>query len=230
MKKVVVSIFMLVSLVCAKDTDIHHKHTKMFQSVVTNQAVILQNTKAKKFCPNCGMTLPMFYKTNHAGDLDGHTKQYCSIHCLVEDNLKNHNKIKNIKVVDTNTLKFIDAKNAIYVVGSKKKGTMTMKSKYAFSTMKDAKNFMHKFGGVIMSFDKMYKMVSKHIAKEIKMISKKQAMMTKKGKMIYNKMCKKTNNHFVTTAEAKQFVISNNLCGNLRGKKLQAVGLYLSKR
>ena len=95
MKKVVVSIFMLVSLVCAKDTDIHHKHTKMFQSVVTNQAVILQNTKAKKFCPNCGMTLPMFYKTNHAGDLDGHTKQYCSIHCLVEDNLKNHNKIKN---------------------------------------------------------------------------------------------------------------------------------------
>ena len=228
MKRVGIIVLMLLSLVYAKDGE--KKHMKMFQSVPINQAVILQDGKAKMFCPNCGMTLPMFYKTNHAGKLDSHEKQYCSIHCLVEDNLKNHNKLKDIKVVDTNTLKFIDAKNAIYVVGSKKKGTMSMKSKYAFSNMADAKRFSHRFGGKIMTFDEMYKIVSKSLNKEIKMISKKQDMMAKKGKMIYNKICKKTNQHFTTTATAKAFIISSKLCGNLKGKKLQAVGIYLGRK
>ncbi len=206
------------------------KMMKMFQSVPPQKATILQNGKAKMFCPSCGMTLPMFYKTNHALTHNGHVKQYCSIHCMVEDHVKNGVKLNNPQVVDVTSLKFIPVKDATYVVGSEKKGTMSMVSKYAFAKRSDAQKFADKFGGKLMNFDGAYKVAVKALDKEIAMISKKQAMMAKKGQMIYNKMCKKTDEKFASTAEAKAFVMQNHLCGNLHGKKLQAVGLYLSKR
>ncbi len=206
------------------------KMMKMFQSVPPQKATILQDTKAKMFCPNCGMTLPMFYKTNHALTHNGHVKQYCSIHCMVEDHVKNGVKLNKPQVVDVTSLKFIPVKDATYVVGSEKKGTMSMVSKYAFAKRSDAQKFAKKFGGKIMNFEGAYSVALKGLDKEIAMISKKQAMMAKKGEMIYSKMCKKTDQHFTSTAEAKAFVMQNHLCGNLQGKKLQAVGLYLSKR
>ena len=227
MKKVLFLLIALSSFIYAQSP--HMKH-KMFQSVPFSKATILQDTKAKMFCPSCGMTLPMFYKTNHSATLNGHVKQYCSLHCLVEDNIKSGSALKNIKVVDTKSLKFIDVKDAIYVVGSKKKGTMTMKSKYAFSNMKDAKAFESKFGGKIMNFNKAYKIASKAFKKEKMMISKKQAMMAKKGKMLYTRLCKKTDKLFTSTAQAKEFVVANKLCGNIKGKPLQAIGLYLKQK
>ncbi len=64
----------------------------------------------------------------------------------------------------------------------------------------------------------------------MKMIAQKQADMAKNGEMIYNKMCKKTDKKFNSIAEAKAFVMSNNLCENIKGTELQAVGIYLGKR
>ncbi|HIP17884.1 MAG TPA: hypothetical protein EYG78_00925, partial [Sulfurovum sp.] len=116
------------------------KMMKMFQSVPKEKAILLQEGKAKAFCPECGMSLPMFYKTNHAAHVNGKTKQYCSIHCVVED-MQKGSTLTDIKVVDTNSLKFIDATKAFYVVGSSKKGTMTAVSKYAFSSKADADAF-----------------------------------------------------------------------------------------
>ncbi|MCK5535850.1 MAG: nitrous oxide reductase accessory protein NosL, partial [Bacteroidales bacterium] len=98
---------------------------KMFQTVPAGKATILQEGNTKMFCPECGMTLPMFYKTNHAATVDGKVKQYCSIYCIVEDTKKG-SKLTDVKVVDVTTLKFIAADKASYVVGSAKKGTMTM--------------------------------------------------------------------------------------------------------
>ena len=223
MKKIITSILILSSLVYAANM-------QMFQSVPMNKATILQNGKAKMFCSVCGMTLPMFYKTNHAATHDGHTKQYCSLHCLSEDKIKNGFDANDIKVVDTKTLKFIDATKAIYVVGSSKKGTMTMKSKYAFSNNAAAKEFAKANGGELMNFKEVFGLASKTLDKEMQMISQKQAMMAKKGEMMYNKMCKKTDKKFASVAEAKAFVKSSNICGNMKGKKLQAVGLYLGRR
>ena len=202
----------------------------MFQSVPMKKATILQDGKAKMFCPTCGMTLPMWYKTNHAAVHNGHTKQFCSIHCVAEENVKNNANLKDIKVVDAKTLKFINAKDAFYVVGSKKKGTMSMISKYAFASKKNAMKFSKKNGGNITDFNGAYKVASDGLKKDMKMISKKQAMAAKKGKMMYNKMCKKTDKKFNSTAEAKSFVKQNKLCGNMKGKKLQAVGIYLGRR
>jgi len=232
MKKIIASILILSSLVYAGNMNDGKakKQMKMFQSVPMDKAVILQDGKAKMYCPSCGMTLPMFYRTNHAATVNGHTKQYCSIHCLSEDKMKNGADVKDIKVVDNKTLKFIDANSATYVVGSSKKGTMTMKSKYAFAKKKDAQKFADKFGGKIMKFKGANKIALKGLDKEIAMISKKQAKMAKKGEMMYNKMCKKTDLKFASTAEAKAFVKSSKICGDMKGKKLQAVGIYLGRR
>jgi hypothetical protein len=200
---------------------------KMYQSVPMEKATILQKGAAKMFCPKCGMTLPMFYKTNHvATDEKGVVKQYCSIHCLAEDALSN--KLSDMKVVDNSTLKFIPVNKAFYVVGSKVKGTMTMVSKYAFGTKEGAKEFQKKNGGEIKSFDKVFTMVKENLKKESAMIAKKQHKMAKMGGMIYKKMCKDDKKRFKTPVQAKAHIKSTGICGDLKGKKLQAVGLFLS--
>ncbi len=200
----------------------------MYQSVPAEKATILQKGEEKNYCSICGMTLPMFYKTNHAAKHEGHDVQYCSIHCLVEDKEINKKELTDIKVVDNKSLKFIDAKKAFYVVGSSKPGTMSMVSKYAFSKEEDAKAFAKEFGGELKNFDEVYKMVSEKILNEKKMIAKKQAKMAKMGEKIYAENCKKVDVNFTSIAEAKSYVVKNQLCGELKGKKLQAVALYLS--
>ncbi|MEA3433569.1 MAG: nitrous oxide reductase accessory protein NosL [Campylobacterota bacterium] len=205
------------------------KMTKMFQTVPAGKATILQEGNAKMFCPECGMTLPMFYKTNHAATVDGKVKQYCSIHCIVEDTQKG-SKLTDIKVVDVTTLKFIDADKATYVVGSGKKGTMTMVSKYAFANKADAEAFAKANGGKVVDYNGAYKAAESDFAKDSKMVAKKQAMMAQKGEMMYGKMCQKTDKKFATTAEAKAFIVENKLCKDINPKQMQAIGLYLKSR
>ena len=169
MKKIIAGILVLSTLVFGamgegKNAQ-GNKQMKMFQSVGMNKATIMQGGKAKMFCPSCGMTLPMFYKTNHAAKKGDHVEQYCSLHCLAETNMKNKGSLKDIIVVDVKSLEFIDARTATYVVGSSKKGTMTMKSKYAFAKKKDAKKFAEKFGGKVKNFENTYKIASKSLEK-----------------------------------------------------------------
>lgn len=235
MKKIIAGMLILSTLVFGamgegKGNSAQNKQMEMFQSVDMKKATIVQSGDTKMYCPTCGMTLPMFYKTNHAATNGNHTEQYCSLHCLAETNMKNNNSLKDIKVVDVKSLKFIDASSAFYVVGSSKKGTMSMTSKYAFAKKEDAMAFADKFGGDVMNFEKTYALASKGLKKEMKMIAQKQAMMAKKGEMMYNKMCKKTDLKFKSTAEAKAFVKSSKICGDMKGKKLQAVGIYLGRR
>jgi len=127
-----------------------------FQTVPTEQAILLQTGKEKDSCAICGMHLPTFYKTNHVADTKEGTKQYCSIHCVVYDNEINKTDLTNLRVVDTNSLKMISALEAYYVVGSSKKGTMSRVSKYAFSTKNEAEAFAKSFGGKVMKFYDAY--------------------------------------------------------------------------
>jgi hypothetical protein len=205
------------------------KMTKMFQTVAMDKATILQEGKTKMFCPECGMTLPMFYKTNHAATVDGKVKQYCSLYCIVEDTKKG-SKLTDVKVVDVKSLKFINADKAFYVVGSGKKGTMTMVSKYAFANQVDADAFAKDNGGKVTDYAGAYKEAETDFGKDSKMVEKKQAMMAQKGEMIYGKMCQKTDQKFASTAEAKAFVVANKLCKDLNPKQMQALGLYLKSR
>jgi len=205
------------------------KMMKMFQAVPKEKTTLLQEGKAKAFCPECGMALPMFYKTNHAATVNGKVKQYCSIHCLTED-MQKGTKLTEMKVVDVTTLKFIPVETATYVVGSRKKGTMSAVSKYAFANKADAEAFAKVNGGKVTDFNGALEAAKAEFAKDSKMIAKKQAMMAQKGKMMYGKMCQRTDKKFASTAEAKAFIVSNKLCKGLNGKQLQAVGLYLKNR
>lgn len=124
----------------------------MFQSVRPELAVLVQDAYEKNTCYICGMDLVKYYKTNHSAMYGNKTYQYCSLHCF-EDHLGQGITLKNPKVVDVSSLKFINAADAYYVVGSKKRGTMSRVSKYAFLKEEDAKKFNAINGGLIMDFN-----------------------------------------------------------------------------
>ncbi len=233
MKKFLVFFLVLFSFVFAQMQGMPtmQKGMKMqnFRAVPFKKAQILQDGKAKMFCPKCGMTLPMFYKTNHAAKVDGKIQQFCSMHCLVEA-MNSGAKITDILVVDNSTLKFIPVDKAWYVVGSSKPATMSKVSKYAFGNKEAAIKFAKENGGKVMKFEETLALAKKAFEEETNMIKNRQAKAAKKGEKIYKAKCKPIDKKFKTAAEAKAFIKANNICGDLKGKPLQAVGLYLKSR
>jgi len=225
---VALALGLMASLLQAKEVK-PKKMMKMFQTVSAKKATIVQKGDAKLFCPNCGMTLPKFFKTNHSAIVNGKPKQYCSIHCLAEAS-NNEGSYTHFKVVDVTSLKFIDVSKATYVVGSSKKGTMTKVSKYAFKSKKRAKKFAKANGGKLLNFKETLQVAKNDFNKDNQMIAKKKAKMTQMGKTIYTNNCKKTHKSFISTAEAKAFVSKNHLCKQINGMQLQAVGLYLKSK
>lgn len=123
---------------------------ELFQSVPKDKAILMQESTSGVVC---GMNLNRYFKTNHYATLEGNVRQYCSLHCLAEDLLIKKLPLKEIHVVDVTSLQFIDASKANYVVGSRVKGTMSEKSKYAFASIEDAKAFASKYGGVVKPFN-----------------------------------------------------------------------------
>jgi len=221
MKKIILSLLFIAIGLSAMQM---HKN---YRSVPLKDATLLKSGKEKMYCSVCGMTLPAFYKTNHAADHDHVHDQYCSITCMIEDGVVNGKDLTNFKVVDNSTLKFIPSKDAYFVVGSKKPGTMSVISKYAFGTQSAALEFQKKNGGKLMNFDALVKLVTKAQAKDMAATKKRQAKAIKKGKMMYKKMCKKTDKIFISTAQSKAFLKESKICGDIKGKKLQAIGMYL---
>ena len=202
---------------------------QMFQSVEPKDATLVKTDSSKTFCNVCGMHLSKFYKTNHVTEFkNGHKEQYCSLHCqaIIEKDFSN--KIKDIQVVDTNSLKFINAKKAFYVVGSSKKGTMSNISKYAFEENYEAVKFQKEFGGEIKTFEEAIKIAKDSLTNELKEIDIKRITMAKKGKKIFETLCSQNiTKEFNSVGEAKQFIIDNNTCKKLDPKMQQAVSIYL---
>ena len=144
-------------LLCASTT---WSMAAMFQTVLEENATLIQSGNDKYACQNCGMHLVKFYKTSHAHQ----NHQYCSIHCLYETT---QGKLPlDATVVDVSSLKLVEAKKAFYVVGSRIKGTMTKTSSYAFANEADAKLFMSENGGKIVSFEEAYMIAGEDFPKE----------------------------------------------------------------
>lgn len=215
--------FLAIGLNAADETD--------FRTVLKENAVLLQKDDAKKeHCPVCGMNLPKFYKTNFASEVNGTIHQYCSVHCMFEEAMIEGIKITNPQVVDTNSLKFIDAKTAFFVYGSTKPATMASVSTYGFATEKAANEFADKFGGQVLNFDTLSEKVKANLEDDIKLIDKRQSMAAKKGEVIYNQRCQKIEGKFKTSGEAKTYLIKNKPCGKLEPMELSQVAHYLKKR
>lgn len=209
----------------------------MFQSVEANKATLLQTGNAKEYCPNCGMNLPKYYKTSHAVTFkDGTSRQFCSIHCLVDESemgflRDKKEKIAQILVTDVDSLKMVDAKKAFYVVGSKVKGTMTGNSKYAFATKVGAEAFMAQNGGKISTFDEAYSAALKDFTNDIKMMkAKRDESVYAMGKDAMTKFCdeaKVMKIHAHNMGETKQALKDSGACkADLTDMQLQAITLY----
>uniref|UniRef100_UPI004048B1A8 nitrous oxide reductase accessory protein NosL n=1 Tax=Aliarcobacter sp. TaxID=2321116 RepID=UPI004048B1A8 len=221
------SISLLMFLIALFFTNLNAQ--EMFQTVEPKDATLVKTDSSKDFCNVCGMHLTKYYKTSHATEFkNGHKEQYCSLHCQAQIHEDHEDKIKNIQVVDTNSLKFIDAKSAFYVICSSKPGTMSPISKYAFSSKEEAIKFQKEFGGEIHTFNESLEIAKKALNKEKKALDEKRTPMAIKGKKIFETLCN-TNQikDFNSIGEAKQYLIDNKVCKNLDPKKLQAVSIYL---
>lgn len=237
MKKLILAIIALAVFAFGSNHGNHDGHghemkkeksMKNFRAVPVEKAELLQDGEGKNFGPVCGMTLSSFYKTNHAAKHNGKDMQYCSIHCMVEDIEVNGKELTDFKAVDNVSLKFKDSNSLYFVVGSKKPGTMSVVSKYAFSEKEAAQKFAKEFGGEIMTFKEVYAVTKNRLKGDIEATKKRQAKAAKMGEKIYSKMCKQIEKRFSNPNEAKTFLSSEKICGNLKGKKLQQVALYLS--
>ena len=71
-------------------------------------------------------------------------------------------------------------------------------------------------------------MTQASMASDIAFIKENQAKAAKMREQIYQKVCKADAKRFTTTAEAKVYLMESGVCGNLQGKELQQVGLYLA--
>lgn len=199
-----------------------------FRVVDASLAKILQEGKAKMFCPVCGMTLPMYYRTNHIATVKAQTHQYCSLHCMFEEAMVNNTLPQNPQAIANETLAFVKSEEAYYVVGSSKPATMSKTSQYAFATKEGAEAFAKEFGGNVVRYAELSQMTQASMASDIAFIKENQAKAAKMREQIYQKVCKADAKRFTTTAEAKVYLMESGVCGNLQGKELQQVGLYLA--
>lgn len=133
-------------------------------------------------CHNCGMTRPMWARTWHTYELDGQELEVCSMHCLAEATMNSETTPQNVQVaLYLAPEKSIAADQSFYVVGSKARGTMTMNSKLAFATKREAEAFAAECGGAVVSFSSAYQAAAKTIEKENLMINRNRIS---KGKIV----------------------------------------------
>ena len=202
-----------------------------FSKVATDAPVLIQKGHEKYWCPVCGMSIKAFYKTSHTSKLQNETpRQYCSMRCLVVDMKEYGIDTSTVKVVDAKSEKLIDAASAFYVVGSKIQGTMSKVSKLAFKNEADAKEFVKKNKGKILTFKEALSIAQDSLKSDIAMLtSKKEKKVYPMGKKIFAKACKGEIdiNDYIEINELKADIKNRKLCKPLKEKQLQALSLYL---
>ena len=197
-----------------------------FSKIASAEPILVQEGAKKHWCAICGMSLKMFYKTSHAVD----KKQFCSMRCLVVDMQENNISLDGVKVVDAKTEKLISAKDAFYVVGSKVMGTMSKVSKLAFANKDDAEQFVKEHEGKVVSFQEALSMAKESLKSDIAMVmKKKQKKMYPMGKKLFEAKCQQDINlsQYKQINELKSAIKKDKLCKELKGKRFQAVSLYL---
>ncbi len=139
-------------------------------------------------CVHCGMNRTMWHHSRHLVHYsDELAVGTCSIRCLaVNLSLNLDRGVKNIWVADFSSPEkiapMIEADTAVYLIGSKLKGTMTMNSKMAFPSMGAADKSIKSNGGTANGFDAALKTAFQNMADDTVMIRKRRAKKTQKMK------------------------------------------------
>jgi len=105
-------------------------------------------------CTQCGMDRKAYgYSRMLIVYEDGAEAGVCSLHCaVVELDANKGRKVKSLLVADRDTRSLIEAETAVWVMGGKKRGIMTQRPKWAFSTKAAAEDFIKSNGGAIISW------------------------------------------------------------------------------
>ena len=122
-------------------------------------------------CPNCGMVRSMWARTWMTFENSEGKSPACSFHCLADVALKSGEDPKNVMVaLYLEPKKMIPAEKVFFVVGSKAKGTMTMRSKLAFPSKDEAEKFTKSCGGEVVGFKETLKIAKAGITRENPML------------------------------------------------------------
>jgi nitrous oxide reductase accessory protein NosL len=139
-------------------------------------------------CPNCGMVRPMWARTWMEFTTSKGKFGVCSFHCLADMALKSGEEPKDVMVaLYLNPKETVKAKEAFFVVGSKAKGTMTMKSKLSFPSKEEANKFVKTCGGEVVGFKEALKLAKAGVAQENKVIAINRAKAGKTVEPVDNK-------------------------------------------
>ncbi len=111
----------------------------------------------KEKCDNCLMDRNRWARTRYEFQNSKGSFYTCSIYCVVALSMKLEEEPKNIKVAHyLHPERMIDTDKAFYVIGSSAPGTMTKKSKIAFTTKAEAQKFILRYGGKLSTFEDVY--------------------------------------------------------------------------
>ena len=223
------------------------KNKKFAKGISAKDANLVQKGQGRNYCPVCGMHISTNYKTSHAVMLEESSKgehenhQYCSIHCLYDDlnygalKDKREMALASLFTVDANSSKFIKVSDAYYVIGSSVAGTMTVNSKYAFSSEKEAKEFAEKYNGSVVSGKDILDIENDDFLNDKNLIVKNRERNSETGKNILDKNCDskiideilKDSNATKNMSKFKAEIKAKKSCKNIDEKGLQALSIYL---
>jgi len=110
---------------------------------------------AHRECAHCGMDRKAFgYSRMLIRYADGTETGTCSLRCVVVDLDANKDRaIDKILVADRDSQALIPADKAVWVMGGNKRGVMTKRPKWAFSTDKAARAFIAANGGELATWE-----------------------------------------------------------------------------
>lgn len=128
--------------------------------VAAVSASALEKVEAPMSCKVCGMSSTSFAQSRMLTVYaDRTTVGTCSLHCTAITMHENHGRqISTIKVADFEAGKLIDAKTAVWVIGSRKKGFMSSVAQWAFANKQDAQAFIKINGGKLATFEQALKL------------------------------------------------------------------------
>ncbi len=136
---------------------------------ITGMSVLAQSDiEVNRNCANCGMDRKAYgFSRMLIQYEDGSEVGVCSLHCaLIEINAHQGRKVKALLVADRNTRTLIDTEKAVWVLGGKKAGVMTIRAKWAFASKNAADKFIASYGGKIVSWDEALAAAREDLAKE----------------------------------------------------------------
>lgn len=126
-------------------------------------------------CPNCGMSRTLWARTWKTFAIGDHHYGVCSFHCLADMAAKSGRRPSNVKTalyLSPETLQ--SAETASYVIGSSAAGTMTLKSKAAFPSPAQAREFSEACGGRVADYTATLELAAADLERENSAIDRKR--------------------------------------------------------